>query len=61
MHPSMQGSALTASVAIETDGELYQLLRGTTAALTSYVGQLVACECRRRGLLCAEGWLFCTA
>jgi hypothetical protein len=38
----LAGSALTASVALETDGELFQLLGGTVVAVTSYVGQLVA-------------------
>jgi hypothetical protein len=35
-------SQLTASLALETDGELYKVLGGTKAAVTSYVGQLVA-------------------
>lgn len=43
--PPLQTSPLTASVAIETDGELWQLLGGTTDAVIRYVGQLVACEC----------------
>ena len=44
-HAPMQSAPLTASVAIETDGELWQLLGGTTDAVIRYVGQLVACEC----------------
>lgn len=42
--PYVQNSPLKAALALETDGELYQLLGGTTASVTNYVGQLVACE-----------------
>ncbi len=39
-----QTSPRIASLALETDGELYKRLGGATA-LKNYVGQLIACEC----------------